>query len=225
MSPDMSYSIDPDAMARVVYSQLQHLFPEPSLKDNDVDAIVSATRGAYTRIAYAFQHIQLAQYRTPSGAPYFNHLHGDHYAMFLYLLANELYQMGSPRDICDRVFNLNKFFHGIDAYYEIELPNIFIFVHPLGTVLGRGTYGDYFAVYQRCGIGSNHGKSPHLGQYVTMHPGSSVLGDCRIGNRCELGAGTLLLDTHCPDDHLIVGTPGANRFISREIISPIWGKE
>jgi hypothetical protein len=53
---------------------------------------------------------------------------------------------------------------------------VFLLVHPLGTVLGRGNYSDFFVAYQRCGVGSNNEVYPTFGKHVTLRPGSAVLG-------------------------------------------------
>ena len=91
-------------------------------------------------------------------------------------------------DICEKIFLLNKKLHSCDIFYEVKLPSVFLLVHPLGTVLGRGNYSDFFVAYQRCGIGSNHHIYPTLGKYVTMRPGSAILGNSKIGDNCQIAA-------------------------------------
>ena len=87
------------------------------------------------------------------------------------------------------------------------MPSIFLLVHPLGTVLGRGLYQDYFMVYQRCGIGSNHDIYPSLGRNVTLRPGSSILGNCNIGDNVAIAADSLVLDSSVPSDSVYFGNP------------------
>ena len=99
--------------------------------------------------------------------------------MFLYFLANTLYKYDYELSFFEKIFLLNKILFSLDIFYEVELPDIFLFVHPLGTVLGRGSYSDYLVVYQRCNIGSNNNLSNS--KHVTLHPGASVLGNCIIG--------------------------------------------
>lgn len=137
----------------------------------------------------------------------FNHLHGDQYAMFLYLLCNTAYKMAGANRLASKLFLLNKMLHGIDAFYEVELPSVFLFVHPIGTVLGRGSYSDYFLVYQRCGVGSNHDIYPTLGHHTTLRPGSSVLGQCKLDGNCTLAAESLLLDKDLQANTLYIGNP------------------
>lgn len=167
------------------------------------------------RVEHCFSHIA-DRYFFDGKKVLFNHLNGDQYGMFLYFLSNTLYREREDVSVCAKLFCLNKLLHGVDAFYEIELPDIFRWVHPLGTVLGRGHYSDYFLVYQRCGIGSNRGAYPRLGKFCSMHPGSSILGNSEIGNSCELGADALLLDRSLPDRSLYIGSPGNFRVIKKE---------
>ena len=67
----------------------------------------------------------------------FNYLHPDHYAMFLYLLANTVSRGDRANPLPFRLFYLNKVLHGLDVYHDTELPEVFQFMHPLGTVLGQ----------------------------------------------------------------------------------------
>jgi serine O-acetyltransferase len=70
----------------------------------------------------------------------FSHLHGDQYCMWLYFLANQLFRDGGEPEVCSKLFLLNKSLNACDLFYEVALPDIFLVVHPLGTVLGRGAY-------------------------------------------------------------------------------------
>jgi serine O-acetyltransferase len=64
----------------------------------------------------------------------------------------------------------------LDAFYEVELPDVFAFQHPVGTVLGRGRYGNYFFVYQRCSVGANvAGRYPTIGESV-IRPSATTAG-------------------------------------------------
>jgi serine O-acetyltransferase len=142
--------------------------------------------------------------------------------MFLYLLCNTAYRAQASAGLPTKLFLLNKCLHGIDAFYEVELPSVFLFVHPLGTVLGRGRYSDYLLVYQRCGVGSNHDVYPTLGLYTTLRPGSAVLGQCKLGRNNTLAAESLLLDRDLADDSLYIGNP--RDFVVRPATNtpPIW---
>src|SRR5437588_860224 len=82
-------------------------------------------------------------------------------------------QVGDPR-LAACVYGLNKALHGLDVFYEVELPTIFAFQHPVGTVLGRAHYSNYLLVYQRCTVGSTlSGESPTFEPGVVLFGGSS----------------------------------------------------
>lgn len=175
--------------------QLCNIFP-----DTRMDALVYINRvfgQAMKRMLNCMSHIRNAYFKE------FDHLNGDHYAMFLYYLSNTV----GDEDTAKRLYLLNKALHGIDVFYEVKLPDIFMFVHPVGTVLGRATYGNYFKVYHNCSVGSNYNKYPIIGEYVTMHPGSMALGCCRIGNKCRLSAKSLLIDRDLEDYMCYKGDP------------------
>jgi serine O-acetyltransferase len=104
----------------------------------------------------------------------------------------------------------------------VKLPDIFLFVHPLATVLGRADYSDYLIVYQRVGIGSNHDVYPRLGKHLTLHPGSAVLGDCTVGDHCTIAAESFLLDRDLPDGMLYIGGPRDPLIRQRPEVAPVW---
>jgi serine O-acetyltransferase len=111
---------------------------------------------------------------------------------------------------------------GVDVFYEIKLPNIFLFVHPLGTVIGRGEFNDYLVVYQGCSIGANKDVYPILGKYVTLHPNASILGNCKIGNNCELASNSLIIDKDLDAETIYFGNPKNSYKKKKTHINNIW---
>jgi serine O-acetyltransferase len=133
--------------------------------------------------------------------------------MFLYFLANTLYKEQADTHLCEKLFYLNKLLDGIDVYYEVELPDIFLFSHPLGTVLGRANYSNYFLVHQECTIGgareANAGEKdiyPILGEYCAIYKGAAVLGNCHVGSNCKISAHSLLIDQDLEANQIYIGT-------------------
>jgi serine O-acetyltransferase len=195
------------------------MFPddEPVTEDHLGDALA----GALLRMEHCFSRIANKYFFDGQNAV-FDHLHGDQYAMWLYLLGNELYRRGGPVQACKKLFLLNKALHGCDIFYEVELPTVFLLVHPLGTVLGRARYDDYLMVYQRVGVGSNHDVYPTLGPHLTLRPGSSALGNCRVGSHCSIAAESLLLDRDLPDHSVYIGGPRDHTVRTQAAPQPIW---
>ena len=142
--------------------------------------------------------------------------------MFLYFLANTMYKHDYELSICEKIFLLNKSLFSIDIFYEVELPEIFLFVHPLGTVLGRGNYSDYLVVYQKCNVGSNNDIYPTLNKYVTLHPGASVLGDCTIGENSRIASQSLIIDSVLKSNTTYIGTPKKNSLTPNSSKNKIW---
>jgi serine O-acetyltransferase len=212
-------SLDAQALAAYAAAQVNGLFPDPE-PVTPAD-LAPAVAGALPRLEHCFSHVD-NKYFFDGERAVFSHLHGDQYAMWLYLLSNELFRQGGPASACSKLFLLNKALHGVDAFYEVELPSVFLLVHPLGTVLGRGNYADFFVAYQRCGVGSNNDVYPTFGRHVTLRPGSAVLGACTIGDHCQIATESLVLDRDLPAHTLYIGGPKTATLKRQDTPYPLW---
>ena len=207
----MKLSIPSVELADYTCRQLNTFFPSGSeVQRSD---IFTVTEAAISRLEYCFSRINL-KYFNDGAQPIFNHLNGDQYSMFLYWMSFLANTELERSDIASKVYLLNKALHGIDAFYEVALPDIFLFVHPLGTVLGRASYQDYLIVYQRCGVGTNKGFYPRLGEYLTLHPGASILGSSETEKNCAIASDSLLIDQHLQSNQTYIGNP--KKFFTRE---------
>lgn len=160
---------------------------------------------ALERACACFTGIEKKKFRV-GGKAMFNYLHPDHYAMFLYLLSNTVSRRDRANPLAFRLFYLNKIMHGLDVYHDAELPEVFQFMHPLGTVLGHAKYGNYFCVYQGCSVGCDEdGIFPEIGEYVILYAGSSVIGRSKIGDNVVVGANTMILNQDVPANKIILG--------------------
>lgn len=199
----MELSIPEKELCVYVTKQLNAFFPDRILYHKELEKSI---RYAVERLKYCFMNIEKPYYNY-NGKCIFNHLHGDHYAMFLYLLSNSLYILENKDIIASKVFLLNKALHGLDAFYSIELPEIFIFVHPVGTILGKATYGNYFAVYQNCTIGATEdGVYPSFSEETICYSRSSIIGKCTVGKNVVFAANSLIINQNIPDNRLVLGT-------------------
>lgn len=215
----MKISLPYKELVEYVTRQVNTFFPDgKDVKMSDFSGLMDAI---LRRTEFCFSHVN-NRYFFNQGEVNFNHLHGDQYAMFLYFAANTLFRQGGDPVVCSKLFHLNRFLHGIDVFYEVELPDIFLFVHPLGTVLGRGEYSNYFMVYQRCGIGSNKDVYPAMKEHVTLRPGSSILGNCTVQRNCALAAGSLLLDRDLDENTLYIGDPRSFTTMEKRGYEAIW---
>lgn len=215
----MKMTLKKNEFLRYVIKQTKTLFPDgAAARIGDLKKHYGI---ALDRTEHCFSKINSKYYSAGKSAA-FDHLNGDHYAMFLYIFSNTLYRGGCDIFLCSKLFLLNKALHGIDAFYEVELPDIFLFVHPLGTVLGRAKYSDYLIVYQRCGVGSNHDIYPSIGGYTTLRPGSSILGKCRIGKNCTIAVGSLLIDKDLDSNSVYIGNPKNFIIKKSDGIQQVW---
>jgi serine O-acetyltransferase len=215
----MRSSLGPQALADYAAAQANAILPD--LEPLNGGDLMPALSAALARLEHCFAAID-NKYFFDGTSAVFSHLHGDQYAMWLYFLSNELFRQGAPTSVCAKLFLLNKALHGCDIFYEVALPSIFLLVHPLATVLGRGSYSDYFVSYQRCGVGSNHDVYPVFGTHVTLRPGSAVLGACRIGDHCQIAAESLVIDRDLPDHSLYIGNPKAAVVKRQKGDYPLW---
>lgn len=190
-----------EELAAYLARQISNFYPDRQIAATELHRFVDA---ALERLAHSFSRIK--EKYVPDGREFpFNHRHTDHYAMFLYLVANSVRRSEGNVELADKVYALNKALHAIDVYHEVELPDVFFFQHPVGTVLGRAKYSNYFMVYQRCTVGANNTIYPTIGEGVVMYSGSSIIGNCRIGNNVWLSAGALVMEEDLPDDSVVFG--------------------
>jgi serine O-acetyltransferase len=212
-------SLPIDQLAHLLVRQTDFAFPDGH--PLRVDEMLPTLARVQARLEHCFSAIN-NKYFFDGQHAVFDHLHGDQYAAWLYFVSNQLHRDGAPASWSKKVFLLNKMMHGCDIFYEVDLPSIFLLVHPLGTVLGRGNYQDYFMAYQRCGIGSNHDVYPSLGRHVTLRPGSAVLGHCEIGDNVVIAAESLALDHSVPANSVYFGNPRDHWTRAKTSLESIW---
>jgi len=182
----------------------QLFFHYPDHNEIDTKTLQHCIDNALVRIRKCFEQISLKYYIQGTDS-YFNHLHGDHYASFLYFASNEAFLAGDEI-LASKLFLLNKSLFGIDAFYSIKLPVHFLLVHPLGTVLGNANYEDFFVVYQGVTIGStSKGEYPVFSSSTILYSNSSIIGNCNTGTNFVLGANASLVNTNVPDNKVVVG--------------------
>lgn len=212
-------SLGADRLAAYVTRQIENVFPDGAVSATQLRAPLE---DALARVEYCFSRIR-GKYFNDGTDVVFDHRHTDHYAMFLYLLSNSVYRRNGNPEIAGKVYALNKALHALDAFYQVELPEIFCFQHPVGTVLGRAQYSDYLFVYQRCSTGAKNGVYPRFGKGVVLYAGSAVIGHCSVGDNVWLSAGALVMGQDIPANSVVFGaTPSltikpTKRDVRREV--------
>ena len=111
----------------------------------------------------------------------------------------------TSRSLCSKLYMLNKALSACEIYYEVELPDIFLLEHPVGTVMGRGKFSNYFFFLQNCTVGANNNLYPEFGERVVMCAGSKVLGTSHIGSNVIISADTCVIDQDVPDNSIVFG--------------------
>ena len=146
--------------------------------------------------------------------------HACQYLMFLYFCANTIFKHQGRCNLCDKIYNLSKMISSADIYYEIDLPPVFMLDHPVGTVLGRARYGNYFSFSQNCTVGNNKGIYPKFGDFVTLHANSVIVGNCEIGSNVIISANTYVKDQHIPSNSLVFNDYSQKNGLVIKEISP-----
>jgi serine O-acetyltransferase len=210
----------------VVYvrRQFENLFPDGAALGDLPDFVAQAL----DRVEHCFSRVRLKGYADADGATFF-HRHTDQYAVFLYYLANSAFAEKPGHPIADKAYALNKALHGLDAYYEVALPEIFAVQHPVGTVLGRATYNDYFLCYHNCTVGANLDNDyPSFGRGTVMYGGSRVIGRTTLGDNTFVSTGAIIIDGgKLAGDGIVYGIHPNTRAspTKRNVIRDIFGVE
>lgn len=74
----------------------------------------------------------------------------DQYSVFLYYYANCIWKLDGNMRFADKLILLNRTLSGMWCSYKNNLPDIFIFMHSVGTVLGNANYSDYLILLHKC---------------------------------------------------------------------------
>jgi len=201
---------------------MENLFPDGGSLD-DLPRFIDM---ALDRVDYGFSRLRLKGYADDKGAR-FSHLYTDQYAVFLYYLSNSAFRSDPGHPIAAKAYALNKALHAFDAFFEVELPAIFAVQHPVGTVLGRGHYSDYFICYHNCTVGANLDNDyPSFGRGIVMYGGSRVIGRTTVGDNTLVATGTIVIDggVLSPDSVLFGVHPQARTApTTRNVVRDIFG--
>ncbi|MDQ0048943.1 serine O-acetyltransferase [Paenibacillus polymyxa] len=201
----MNVSLTTSELKDYIAAQLENYFPDKyNFGGRDIDSAIAL---ALERTEYCFGKI-ISQGYTRDGKTYFSHLHSDQYSQFLYFLSNSLWKISGNKPICDKLILLNKLLNGMFYTYNVELPNIFLFGHPVGSVLGKANYSDFLVVFQNVTINTSFdadgNAAPVLGKGLFLGAGATIIGNKSIGNRVSIGAGANVYNTQIPDDHMVI---------------------
>lgn len=195
---------------------LKTYFPEDNTKYLKKTSFLKVFDIAYDRIDFCFRRVKTKYYNNNKNFT-FNHLNSDHMCTFFYFLYNSGFREKLDDRILIKLFYLNKILHSLDVFYHVELPDIIVFSHPLGTVIGKAKFDNYLTIYQNVTIGGV-GKSkkflyPKIGKGVILSSNTSVIGDCKVGNNVILAANANIINKNIKDNKIVLGNFPKNRII------------
>lgn len=186
---------DLDELNCLVYSQIKNFF------NFDINEITQYQEQTISRYEKCISLSANKYYKNKAFSPY----NSVQYSIYLYLLSNTMYNMDGNGVNAEKVYYLNKVLNCVDWFYEIKLPDIFGVEHPMGSIMGRASYGDKFFFYQGCTVGGNNLKYPMIGENVVMYSDSKILGNSHIGNNVIISANTFIIDSDIPDNCIVFG--------------------
>lgn len=191
-------TLDDAALTAYLGRRLEAFFPDGAASD-----AAPVVREAAERARHCFAHILHPAFGDAANV-YFDHLHGDQYAMFLYYASNSAYAAGDET-LAKKLFLLNRALNGFHCLYDTLLPPVMWLNHALGTVIGRGTYGNYLLVTQNVTFGKDRDAAPVVGEGVIVYGGALIAGATTIGDRTAVAAGAAIVNADVPAESVVAG--------------------
>lgn len=192
----MNLNIKVDDLMKFISTQINYLFPDNYYVD--LKSYSDSFKVALDRLEFCFEKSNNSRYNINS-IPTYNYLYSDHNVVFYWFLANQIWLDTKNNNICDKLYYLNKVVHGFDCNYKTKLPNIFLIIHGVGTMLGNADYEDYFITYQGVTVGFNNGFYPKIGKGNVLTANSSVIGNSCLGKFVTIGSGTTIINKKIND--------------------------
>ena len=203
----MIFSIEKNKILEQLKKQLGSLF---IMTDEQNEVLDKYFDNVLARCEHCFKQTP-NKYYSLNGETFFNPYISTQYIIFLYYFANAIYKSEPEQsELCDKLYYLNKSLNAIDVFYAVDLPDFFMCEHPVGSVMGRGVYGNGFLFYQNCAVGGFHLENgnivyPRIGKNVKMFASSMILGNCEIGDNVNIGAGAVVKNQNIPANSTVFG--------------------
>ena len=182
--------------------QLTSFYP---IDDDETAVLEGILPFALARCEACFSHVRNKYYSDGEGNTRFSPFHGCQHSFFLYTLSRLLFERGGACLLCDKLYGILRFTANADLFYQVALPEVVTFDHPLGAVMGRASYSNYFTFSQGCTVGNNHGIFPRFGESVFMLSNSKILGNCEIGSDVIISANAYVKDADIPSGSIVFG--------------------
>ncbi len=198
----MKITVGRKHLLEIITTQLNNNF---LLTASERKLLVQSLPAALDACQSCFAEITNKYYSDEKGLAVFSPYHSGQYCIFLYTLSHLLCQRCGASALTDKIYYLNKMLNGCDLFHEVSLPAVWFIEHPVGSVLGRATYGNYLVFQQGCTVGANKDTYPTLGEYVWLFANASIIGACCIGSNVFVAAGAQVVDADIPDNTIVFG--------------------
>ena len=185
-------------LSSYLINQLNNYIPDSNLIQSN--EIIKSVELTLDRLENCLTKVQVNRYKK-NGKPYFNHLFSDTYMLFLCYLGNTVWNETQDIVLASKIYYLNKIMHSFDCMYDNKIPEVFLIIHGVGTMMGKAEYGNYFVIYQGCTIGASHGIYPKIGNGVSVTANSSIIGKSIIGDRATISTRTTIFQKDVPSDY------------------------
>lgn len=207
----MRLSLPRDELKDYVAKQLEYHYPDKYImRGSDIDQAFDL---ALERAEYSFSRTAVRGYSDNCGGTFFSHLHSDQYAQFLFYFSNSLWKISENKPICDKLICLNKALNGYFFSYKCKLPDIFLFLHAVGSIIGNAEYSDFLVIMQNVTINTGAGRPPKLGKGVYLAAGAKIIGHQAIGDRTSIGMDAVVYDQEIPPDKVVERSPSGEIII------------
>lgn len=199
----MLIELETHDLAKLLNQQIHNLF---IISKKEKQIIESNINDVLQTLEQCFLGIDNKYYRK-NGDVYFNPFHSGQYSIYLYYFSNYIFEKigDKQRILADKIYYLNKALNGLDLFYEVKMPKVFFAEHPVGSVMGRAEYGNHFSFAQNCTVGGNKNIYPKLGNNVKMYAGSTVIGNCIVGDNVTFSANSYIKDLDIPPNSIVFG--------------------
>lgn len=214
----MITSLDKKELQKYVTQQIDTFLPDSyEFAGKDVDAAFSLS---LDRLENCFNHIKLRNYKNKNGQACFSHLHSDQYSQFLYFLSNSLWCLSENTILCSKIVNLNKCLNGMFYSFKCKLPDIFLFAHPVGSIIGNASYSDGLVIFQNVTINTGddlngNGTTPKLGRGLFLGAGAKIIGERTVGNRVSIGVDATIYNQDIADDSVVIRHQNSGKIVCK----------
>ena len=162
------------------------------------------------------QHSRIKdKWYSKNGEGIFDLLYMDHFLILCYRFSNALYKSGQYEKLAKAIFYSSKNRTSADIFYQTEIGDYFLPVHPIGTIIDpHSKFGKGLLLYEHVHIGpySITGKEtkdyhrPEIGDGVIIYGYSKIMGNSKIGDNVIISLGATIINKDIPSNSIVMMT-------------------